>query len=237
MADAEDLLEQTRQKLVQIVRLMMRYMDNRSRGDSRFFRDLVERQAPGMPAMIDQGRGIPETSAQIDQFLQPGWDDRLTQAFGVIRDDHPVFQDPAVQQANNEYLALRSQAAAQRAPQINGASVAITETSAFGRPGATRTFRDLTGTPAAATTPTAPPSPAQVPRPAAAPGPAQTSRPAAPGPAQPTRPAVAPGAGQAARPAGPAPAVQSPAARAGQQAGPVGPGGQATPPTTRAPGA
>jgi hypothetical protein len=52
--EPDDVLEQAREKLVEIVQTMMRYMDRRSREEGQLFRGLVERQVPGMPAMIDQ---------------------------------------------------------------------------------------------------------------------------------------------------------------------------------------
>jgi hypothetical protein len=74
----EDVIEEARQKLVEIVQKMMQYMDRRSREEGQLFRGLVERAAPGMPAMIDQGGTIPEITARISDFQRPGWEGRTT---------------------------------------------------------------------------------------------------------------------------------------------------------------
>ncbi|MFF0266089.1 hypothetical protein [Kribbella sp. NPDC004536] len=206
--DVEDVIEQARQKLVQIVRMMMRFMDNRSHNDSRFFRSLVERQAPGMQRMIDQGHSDAQISGTLGEFLKPGWEGNLTQAFRLMDDKLPVFRDPAVQQATDEYLALRPQLV-QRAGQIT------TELQNLGAPGAAAEFQRLTqeataridaaaprGRPPTSATrapgglPT-PPRPTQAPTgPGAQPTPPPTRAPG-PGGQPPPRPSQAPGTAQA----------------------------------------
>ncbi|WP_141856687.1 DUF4097 family beta strand repeat-containing protein [Kribbella jejuensis] len=222
MADeVEDVIEQARQKLVEIVRMMMRFMDRQSRDDSRFFRGLVDRQAPGLTRLIDQGRSTPEASRTLGEFLRPGWEGNLTEAFGQIRGDHPVFQDPAVRQATNEYLALRPQLA-QRAEQM------VTELQQLGAPEAAANLQRQTQQATTRLPAAAPPAQQLPPRPAQAPTPPRpVQAPTAP------RPVQAPSATGPAQALGPQ--TQAPQARAGQMP-PTGPGAQPTPPATRAPG-
>jgi hypothetical protein len=134
--EPDAVLEQARQKLVEIVQLMMRYMDRRSRDEGQLFRGLVERQVPGMPAMIDQGGTTAQIATRINDFQKPGWEGRLTQAFGRMSTQHPVFADPAVRAASNEYLAMQ--------PRMQERLVALTnEMRDLGAPGAAATYRRL----------------------------------------------------------------------------------------------
>jgi hypothetical protein len=178
----EDVIEEARQKLVEIVQKMMQYMDRRSREEGQLFRGLMQRAVPGMPPMIDQGGTIPEITARINDFQRPGWEGRTTQAFSRMATQHPVFADPAVSQANTEYLGLRPRMLA-RSAQLT------TEMESLGAPGAAAVYRNLTQQ-AARTTPAQPIRPQG---PGSSPTPASSAQPTRPQPdrPQPARPTQA----------------------------------------------
>lgn len=197
MAEAEDLLEQARQKLVQIARAMMRFMDDRSRNESQFFRGMVERAAPGLQGMIDRGYNDAQISATLGSQLRSGWEGNLTQAFELVRPETGVFQDRAVQQANREYFAMVPQL-------IERADEVASDLRAVDAPEAAADFerqvQEATARIGAAAPPGRPTSPTRAPG-----GPATPPLPTPPLPAQ------APGVGQVPG-AGPTP----PQTRAGQ---------------------
>ncbi|TDW18179.1 hypothetical protein [Kribbella kalugense] len=144
--EPDDVLEQARQKMVEIVQLMMRYMDRQSPGQSQRFRRLMERAVPGMPAMIDQGGTIPEITARVNDFQRPGWEQRATKAFAELPRQDPVFADPAVRATSNEYIAMQ--------PRMQERLTALTaEMRDLGAPGAAALYQQLGREAARATAP------------------------------------------------------------------------------------